>query len=189
MRLAVVIRLASAVSAVALAAAALWVLAGSTVVQPDAETLAVRASAEGAIRTLYFDAFPPASYSVGPLPSAIGQSIRDRVTGDIERYFAPPLQARYEPMILAAVDQIGSGTWDVQGNLSIDWGQATITGDQATISFRADEWLIRRGADPQLTSRAPWRIEGSWDWQLTLVRRDGRWKVDTVDSRCAADCP
>ena len=184
-----IVRASGIVAGVVLLAGILWALAGPRLFQPNPETLAIRAVAEGAIRSLYFDAFPPASYRDGPLPSPVAQSIRDRVSAHIANSFTPSPRARYEPMILAAVDQIGTGSWDSAGDLTIDWGSATITGDRSTIGFRSHQWLIRHSADPGQPSQAPWRLEGSWDWQLTLVRTDDRWQVDALDSQCVAGCP
>jgi hypothetical protein len=70
-----------------------------------------------------------------------------------------------------------------------DWDRATINGDQATIAYQEHRWLIRRAvlsADP---SRGPWRLEGAWDWHLTLLRQDGHWRVDALDGQCVSGCP
>lgn len=143
---------------VALGALGAWAW-GWKLVPPDPDTQAVRMAAKGAIRSLYLDAFPPAAYTGGPLPSADAQAIRDRVTSDIERYFTPLLQARYEPRILAAIDQIGIGAWDSQGDLSIDWDRATINGDQASIGFREHTWLVSE-VHPVTCSRHDGPVEG-----------------------------
>jgi hypothetical protein len=149
----------------------------------DPETQAVRVAAEGAIRTLYLDDAPPSSYAGGPLAASDMAAIKARVTADIAHDFTPTLQARYAPMELAAVDQIPI-LWD-RGDLSIGWGQASINGDQATITFDEHETVVRHfGSGP-----APVALDSTWHVQMSLARVDGQWLVASYDSDCAPDCP
>ncbi len=149
----------------------------------DPAAQAVRVTAEGAIRTLYLDRAPPSGYAGGPLAESDAAAIKARLSADIAHYFTAPLQARYTPMELAAVDEIPTGLWDT-GDLSIAWGPASINGDQATISFDEHETLVRHfgtGADPVT-------LESTWHVQMSLVRTDGQWRVASYGSDCAPAC-
>jgi hypothetical protein len=79
---------------------------------------------------------------------------------------------------------IGSGFWDT-GDLSISWGSASINGDLALISFDEHDTVVRH------TSMAvpPATLESAWHVEMTLIRQDGRWRVDEYLSECNSSCP
>ncbi|MBI3750126.1 MAG: hypothetical protein HY263_00495 [Chloroflexi bacterium] len=157
---------------------------------PDPMVVAARGAAEGALTALYYDVFPPPDYRGGPLASPAAAVIRARVVADIERYFSPSLQARYEPMILGAVDTIGSGEWEAAGGFSsLDWKGISVTDDHATLGLRASGWVLRRGGADGVAPDATTRLDSTWDWSFTLVRIDGLWRVDTLDATCVRGCP
>lgn len=156
----------------------------------DATTASVRAAAEGALTALYFDDFPPADYLGGMLPSSAAAAIRARVVTDIERYFSPALQARYEPMILDYVGTIGSSDWDAAGGFSsLDWRDPYLAGDHATLELRATSWVLRRRGPSGSTPEATYRLEETMDWGFSLIQTDGQWRVDTLDGTCLQGCP
>jgi hypothetical protein len=163
-----------------------WMAGGWRLLPPDPETLAVRAAAEGAIRTLQLDMSLPSDYRGGPLSIADAASMKTRLVADITTYFAEPLQTRYTSALLAYVDQIGTGLWD-SGDLSIEWDRALIRPLQASISF--SEHLILLRHDNSVPGARVWTLESTWRDQMTLVRLDGRWRVDDYDSECQAGCP
>jgi hypothetical protein len=150
----------------------------------DPETQAVRVAAEGAIRTLYFDAAPPSSYAGGPLAASDAGAIKARLSADIARYFTASLQARYLPMEFQFVDQIPTGLWDI-GDLSISWGPASISGDQATISLDEHETTFRHFGN----GAAPVTLQSTWHDHLSLVRQDGQWRVADYEGDCGSGCP
>jgi hypothetical protein len=150
----------------------------------DPNIQAVRVASEGAIRTLYLDTDPPAGYTGGPLPSAATAALKDKVAADIARFFTLQLQARYTPMMLPVVDQIGSGFWDT-GDLSISWGLASINGDLAQISFDEHDTVVRYTS----TGLPPARLESTWHVEMSLIEQDGKWRVDGYRSDCLSGCP
>ena len=156
----------------------------------DPNTAAVRAAAEGALTALYYDDFPPADYQGGPLPSQAAAAIRARVVSDIERYFSPALQARYEPLLLNAVGTMGSGEWDATGGFSsLNWNPVYFTGDHATVQLRATSWVLRRDSAEGMTAEATHRLESTMDWGFSLIRTNGQWRVDILDDTCLQGCP
>jgi hypothetical protein len=156
----------------------------------DPETAAVRAAAEGAITALYYSDFPPADYRGGPLASPDAAAIRERVVTDIARYFSPALQARYEPMILNAVESIGSGDWDAAGGFSsLGWQGVSFSGDHATLGLRSSGWVLRRGGAGGQLPDATYRLESTFDWRFSLIRDNGQWRVDAFDATCVQGCP
>jgi hypothetical protein len=176
-----------ALVALAFVAAAFgWMAGGWRLLPPDSETLAVRAAAEGAIRTLSLDVSPPADYQGGPLSLADAASMKTRLVADITTYLAEPLQTRYTTALLAYVDQIGTGIWD-SGDLSIDWDRALIGLDRASIAFSEHLTVLRH--DNSVADKGAWTLDSTWRDQMTLVRQDGRWRVDTYGSECLAGCP
>jgi hypothetical protein len=158
---------------------------GLKLLPPDPETAALRAVAAGAIQTLRDDPAPPASWTSGQLPVADAGSIRAKVSADVARYFTPRLRARYEPMLLAAVDRIGTEVWDTNVSVSFDWDRSTITGGQATVSFTEHISLVRHDA----SGTPPWGLTGTWTDEMALVRGDGLWRVDSWVTDCAPNCP
>jgi hypothetical protein len=150
----------------------------------DPTVQAVRTAAEGAIRTLYLDTDPPAGHTGGPLPSAAAAALKDKVAADIARFFTPQLQARYIPMMLPVVDQIGSGFWDT-GDISISWGSASINGDLALISFDEHDTVVRYTS----AGLPPARLESTWNVEMSLIEQDGQWRVDGYRSDCQSGCP
>lgn len=170
-----------------LGAAFAWIAWGSQVLPPDPDTLEVRAASEEALRTLELDAFPPDGYAGGPLASPDADAMRNRVQTDLRRSFTAPLVARYEPALLALIDEIPIGGWDSGGEISIDWGRAWILGNQARIDFTERITLLRH--DASNPDQPPVTIRGTWSWQVSLVREDGQWRVDEFEMDCLADCP
>jgi hypothetical protein len=150
----------------------------------DPTVQALRVASEGAIRTHYLDPDPPAGYTGGPLPSAAATALKDKVAADIARFFTPQLQARYTPMMLPVVDQIGSGYWDT-GDLSISWGSASINGDLALISFDEHDTTVRYTS----AGLPPARLESTWHVEMSLIEQDGQWRVDSYRSDCLSGCP
>ncbi len=150
----------------------------------DPTVVAIRDATQGGLRTLYFDDLPPADYAGGPRPTSMVVAMEARITADFARYFTTPLQARYLPMIRNAVDLIGTSDWDMAGGISsIDWHTAAILGDRATISLREVEWVVRRH---QATT---YRLDSTWDMDVTLMREAGQWRVDDFSMSCVAGCP
>jgi hypothetical protein len=153
----------------------------------DPATAALRATTEGAIRSLR-GGHPPATYEGGPLPSSTIAAIRTRVSADIDRYFTDRLQARYRPMILDAVDQIGRSEWDAEGDLRFDWAEAIVTGDRAIVQVTEVGWVVRRGGQFGTSPTASHRLDWTQDWTVSLVRVAGEWRVDEVDFTCPGGC-
>jgi hypothetical protein len=64
-----------------------------------------------------------------------------------------------------------------------------VNGDLATVDVRETGWIVRRdgpaGTDPDATHR----LDSTWGWHVALVRVEGRWKVDALDSTCLVGCP
>lgn len=111
------------------------------------------------------------AYFWSPLPSPMAAAIRARVTSDIGRYFTARLQARYLWGILAAVDQIGTSEWNVQGDLRFDWGDATVDGDRATVHVAEIGWGVARRPVWHRSDRVPsLRMDGGLDGQPGSVR-------------------
>jgi hypothetical protein len=154
----------------------------------DPETAALRAATEGALRSLYDDVKPPDTYNGGPLPSPLAAAIRARVTTDIGRYFSTRLQARYLPMILDAVDQLGKSEWDAQGNLRFGWANATVHGDRAIVHVSQIGWVLRRGGQFGIDATASHRLDWSQDWTVDLVQSADGWRVDELDLDCRGRC-
>ena len=156
----------------------------------DAETAAVRAAAEGAITALYYSDFPPADYQGGPLASPDAAAIRERIATEIARYFSPALQARYEPMILNAVESIGSSDWDAAGGFSsLGWKGVSFSGDHATLELRSTGWVLRRRAAGGQQPDSTYRLESTFDWRFSLIKDNGQWRVDAFDATCVQGCP
>jgi hypothetical protein len=155
----------------------------------DPETAALRTATEGALRSLSSDDVPPATYEGGPLPSATATEMRARVVADIGRYFTDRLQARYEPMILDAVDQIGASEWDAQVDRRYDWGGARVDGDRATVHLTETKSILRRGGQFGIGRTETHRLDTTGDWTISLVRSAGAWRVDEIDVNCRTGCP
>ena len=174
---------------------AVVIVLGSILLQRIGEAIdpnisAIRASAAGALTALYYDDLPPADYQGGPLPSAAAATIRERVVTDIERYFSPTMQGRYEPMILNALGAIGSSEWDAAGGFSsLDWDRVDVLGDHATLELRTDDWVLRRGGQDGRTPDATHQLESTMDWRFTLIRINGEWRVDSFYGSCLEGCP
>lgn len=184
----VVAGIASLGAALAIAVVSMLLLKPSEPVDPN--TAAVRAAAQGALTALYFDILPPADFQGGPLPSPAAAAMRERVRADMERYFSPALQARYEPMILDAIGTIGVAEWDAVGGFSsLDWGAAAFQGNRATLALRESQWVLRRGGPDGRTPDATYRLDSTFDWHFTLSQVDGLWRVDAFDSTCVQGCP
>lgn len=154
----------------------------------DPETAALRSVTEGALRALYDTDKPPETYNGGPLPSAVAAAMRSRVTTDIGRYFTPALQARYLPMILNAVDQIGRSEWDAQSERRYEWEAALADGDRAIVRVKEIGWVLRRGGQYGVAPAASHRLEWSHEWTVRLVRSGGVWRVDELDLQCEGGC-
>ena len=150
----------------------------------DPETQAVRVAAEGAIRTLYLDDAPPPSYAGGSIAASDTAAIKARLGADIAHYFTPDLQARYTLMELQFVDQIPTGLWDT-GDLTIGWGAASIDGDQAMISFDEHETVVRHFGN----GAVPVTLDSTWHDRMSLVRKDGQWRVANYEGDCGSGCP
>jgi hypothetical protein len=144
---------------------------------------------EGALRSLSSDDVPPATYEGGPLPSATATEMRARVVADIGRYFTDRLQARYEPMILDAVDQIGASEWDAQVDRRYDWGGARVDGDRATVHLTETKSILRRGGQFGIGRTETHRLDTTGDWTISLVRSAGAWRVNEIDVNCRTGCP
>jgi hypothetical protein len=155
----------------------------------DPQTAALRAATEGALRSLYSEDVPPTTYEGGPLPSATAAEMRARVVADIGRYFTNRLQARYEPMILGAIDQIGASEWDAQVNQHFDWARASFGGDRATVHVTETRTVVRRGGQYGIGPAASHRLDSTGDWTISLVRSEGEWRVDEIDLDCRSGCP
>jgi hypothetical protein len=155
----------------------------------DPETAALRTATEGALRSLSSNDVPPATYEGGPLPSATAAEMRARVVADIGRYFTARLQARYEPMILDAVDQIGASEWDAQVDRRYDWGGARVDGDRATVPLTETKSILRRGGQFGIGRTETHRLDTTGDWTISLVRSAGAWRVDEIDVHCRTGCP
>lgn len=179
------------VAAIALVAtAAIATIAWSRADGPvDPESAALRTATEGALRSLYLEDMPPSTYVGGPLASPIVAAMRARVIADMGRYFSAPMEARYQPMILDAINRIGSSEWDAQGDLAIDWSGARIDGDRATVHLSETGWVVRRGGQFGTDLAATHRLDSTWEWTVTLVRSAGEWRVDGLDSHCRQGCP
>jgi hypothetical protein len=154
----------------------------------DPETAALRSVTEAALRSLYDSDKPPATYNGGPLPSPIAAAMRIRVTTDISQYFTPSLQARYLPMILDAVDQIGKSEWNAQGDLRFEWAAASVDGDRAIVQVKEIGWVVRRGGQFGIGPTSSHRLDWSHDWTVNLVRSAGVWRVDGLDLHCQGGC-
>jgi hypothetical protein len=155
----------------------------------DPQTAALRAATEGALRSLYSEDVPQAAYEGGPLPSATVAEMRARVIADIVRYFTDRLQARYEPMILGAIDQIGASEWDAQVNQQFDWAVESVGGDRATVHVTETRTVVRRGGQHGIGPTASHRLDSTGDWTISLVRSAGEWRVDEIDLDCRSGCP
>lgn len=153
----------------------------------DPTVAALRATTEGALRSLR-GGNPPETYDGGPLPSLTVAAIRTQVITDIGRYFTARLQARYQPMILAVVDQIGKSEWEAQGDLRFDWTDATVAGDLAIVHVAEVGWVVRRGGQFGTDPTASYRLDWTQDWTVTLVREAGEWRVDELDLHCRGGC-
>lgn len=155
----------------------------------DPQTAALRAATVGALRSLYSDDVPPATYDGGPLPSATAADMRARVIADMSRYFTDRLQARYRPMILGAVDQIGASEWDAQVDQQYQWADARVDGDRAIVHFTETTSVIRRGGQFGTSPAASHRLDSTVGWTVSLVRLAGEWRVDEIDLQCQSGCP
>jgi hypothetical protein len=159
----------------------LWVRTESVL---DPSVAEVRSVTQGALEALYFDDLPPATYTGGLRPAPMMADMQARITADLARYFTDRLQARYTPMIENATDLIGTSDWDIDGGISsIDWRAAAILGDRATIGLRESQWVVRRH------DATTYRLESTWDVEVTLVRETGQWHVDGFDTTCVSGCP
>lgn len=177
-----------AVAGIALIYVAAFAARNAMPVSPEAA--AIRTAAVGALQALYLDDFPPPEYQGGPLLSGAAVAIRARIVANIGRFFTAPLQARYEPMVLSAVDVIGGTEWDASGELNVlDWTSLTIEGDHATVSFRTTESILRRGGPSGREPAATHRLDTTTDWRLGLIRLDGQWRVETLYGTCLDGCP
>ena len=176
------------VLAIAAIALAVWLWPRSQV-PVDPSVAAIHDATRGALTTLFFDAFPPASYAGGRLPAPTALDMHARVAADFARYLAPSLRAHYEPMIQGGIDAIGTGDWDVDGGIaSIDWRMPIIAGDQASISLRETQWVVRRQY-PGTGQASSYRLDSTSDWNVHLARLAGSWRVDGLDSACVSGCP
>jgi hypothetical protein len=174
-----------------IAFAAVGVIVALTLSRPtgpiDPETRALRVATEGALRSLH-GTEPPGTYDGGPLPSPIAVAMRARVISDIGRYFTARLQARYQPMILDANDQIGASEWETDVDIRFDWPETIVAGDRATVHVIENGSLVRRGGpfgtDPTASHRLDW-MQG---WTVLLVRTAGEWRFDELDLQCGRGC-
>jgi hypothetical protein len=179
--------LIAAITSVAVGGVAI-VLLTRTTGPIDPETAALRTATEGALRSLFTDDVPPATYEGGPLPSATAAEMRARVVADIGRYFTDRLQARYQPLILDALAQIGSSEWDAQVDQRYDWGGARVGGDRATVRVTETRSILRRGGQYGIGPTETHRLDTTGDWTVTLVRSAGEWRVDEIDLDCRSGC-
>jgi hypothetical protein len=155
----------------------------------DAQSAAIRTATEGALRSLYEDDIPPGTYEGGPLSSPTAADMRARANADFDRYFTPRLQARYRPMILAVVDQIGASEWDASVTEAFEWDGIRISGDRATAHVVQSIAVLRRGGQFGTRSTDSHRLEAINDWKVTLVLTAGNWLVDEIDVQCRSGCP
>ncbi len=165
------------------------VLLGRAAGPVDPETTALRIASEGALRSLFADVVPPATYSGGPLPPSTAAEMRARVMADFGRYLTDRLRARYQPMILDAIAQIGASEWDAEVNQQFDWGDSTVVGDRSTVHATETESIVRRGGQFGTNPTDSHRLDTTGDWTLSLARTDGVWRVDEIDLHCRTGCP
>ena len=153
------------------------------------QTSALRIASEGALRSLFTDVVPPATYDGGPLPSATAAEMRARVIADFDRYFTDRLRARYRPMILDYVAQIGASEWDAEVNQRFDWRSATVDGDRAIVHVTETKSIVRRGGQFGTDPTNTHRLDATVDWTISLARSGDAWRVDEIDLQCRSGCP